>query len=119
MPICNIAHALSLRAQESPERSAIHFPVGMAGERVRYRSMSYAELDARSSAIAAGLTGYGIGRGVRTVLMVRPSPELYLLMFALCVEHVAEAVRTAAQEGGLRTPVVYVVTASDGARRVS
>ena len=83
MPICNIAHALSLRAQESPERSAIHFPVGMAGERVRYRSMSYAELDARSSAIAAGLTGYGIGRGVRTVLMVRPSPELYLLMFAL------------------------------------
>jgi len=35
------------------------------------------------------------------------------------VEHVADAVRTAAQEGGLRTPVVYVVTASDGARRVS
>lgn len=83
MSICNIAHALSQRAQESPERNAIHFPLGVASERVLYGSLSYAELDARSSAIAAGLAEYGIGRGVRTVLMVRPSPELYLLMFAL------------------------------------
>src|SRR5690606_17519352 len=30
-----------------------------------------------------GLAGHGIGRGTRTVVMVRPSPEFFLLMFAL------------------------------------
>ncbi|NEL42055.1 MAG: AMP-binding protein, partial [Xanthomonas perforans] len=43
----------------------------------------YAELDARSDAIAAGLALHGIGRGARAVVMVRPSPEFFLLMFAL------------------------------------
>ena len=45
--------------------------------------LDYATLDARSDAIAAGLARHGIGRGVRTVVMVRPSPEFFLLMFAL------------------------------------
>jgi acyl-CoA synthetase (AMP-forming)/AMP-acid ligase II len=46
-------------------------------------ALSYAQLDVRSDAIAAGLARHGIGRGIRTVVMVRPSPELFLLMFAL------------------------------------
>lgn len=46
-------------------------------------TLSYAELDARSDAIAAGLALHGIGRGARAVVMVRPSPEFFLLMFAL------------------------------------
>ena len=46
-------------------------------------ALSYAELDARSDAIAAGLAARGIVRGTRTVLMVRPTPEFFLLMFAL------------------------------------
>ena len=46
-------------------------------------TLTYAQLDARSDAIAAGLAKAGIVRGVRTVLMVRPSPEFFLLMFAL------------------------------------
>lgn len=46
-------------------------------------TLTYAELDARSDAIAAGLAGYGVVRGTRTVVMVRPSPEFFLLMFAL------------------------------------
>jgi len=46
-------------------------------------ALTYAELDARSDAIAAGLGQVGIGRGMRSVLMVRPSPEFFLLMFAL------------------------------------
>jgi Acyl-CoA synthetases (AMP-forming)/AMP-acid ligases II len=45
--------------------------------------LDYRALDTRSDAIAAGLARYGIGRGVRTVVMVRPSPEFFLLMFAL------------------------------------
>lgn len=46
-------------------------------------ALSYAELDRRSDAIAAGLAKQGIVRGTRTVLMVRPTPEFFLLMFAL------------------------------------
>jgi len=46
-------------------------------------ALTYAKLDRRSDAIAAGLARIGIVRGVRAVLMVRPSPEFFLLMFAL------------------------------------
>ncbi len=46
-------------------------------------TLTYAQLDARSDAIAAGLARIGITRGMRTVLMVRPTPEFFLLMFAL------------------------------------
>ena len=46
-------------------------------------TLTYRELDARSDAIAAGLAKRGVGRGPRTVVMVRPTPEFFLLMFAL------------------------------------
>src|SRR5262249_25488112 len=51
--------------------------------RIRYRSFTFRELDADSDRIAAGLAKVGIGRGVRTVLMVAPSLEFYALTFAL------------------------------------
>ncbi|MBN5160253.1 AMP-binding protein, partial [Stenotrophomonas maltophilia] len=71
---------------ERPDQIAIRCPGrrgagnGMAAYDV---TLDYRQLDARSDAMAAGLAGYGIGRGVRTVVMVRPSPEFFLLMFAL------------------------------------
>src|SRR5439155_21325589 len=40
-------------------------------------------LDAESDRLADGLRQVGIGRGVRTVLMVPPSLEFYALTFAL------------------------------------
>ncbi len=46
-------------------------------------ALTYGDLDRRSDAIASGLARHGIGRGTRTVVMVRPSPEFFLLMFAL------------------------------------
>ncbi|HRQ65708.1 MAG TPA: fatty acid CoA ligase family protein [Xanthomonadaceae bacterium] len=86
MPIpTNIAAVLPRLADEAPERIAMrcpgaHGPDGMA----RYDVvLSYGDLDRRSDAIAAGLARYGIVRGTRTVVMVRPSPEFFLLMFAL------------------------------------
>ena len=45
--------------------------------------LTYGQLDARSDAIAAGLARHGIGRGTRAVVMVRPTPEFFLVMFAL------------------------------------
>lgn len=81
MSVCmNIAASLPLLARERGNQAAMHCP-GRNGE---YGiSLSYAELDARSDAIAAGLAAHGIGRGTRTVVMVRPGPEFFLLMFAL------------------------------------
>ena len=82
---CNIAAALPRLAGEAPERVAMRCP-GRRGSDgfARYDVvLSYGELDRRSDAIAAGLAGQGIVRGSRVVVMVRPSPEFFLLMFAL------------------------------------
>ncbi|MDN5780980.1 MAG: AMP-binding protein [Luteimonas sp.] len=77
---CNIAAALPALAAERPDQVAIRCP----GRRGRYDvALSYAQLDARSDAIAAGLAKRGITRGTRAVVMVRPTPEFFLLMFAL------------------------------------
>ena len=77
---CNIAASLPRAAREHPERIAIRCP----GRNGRYDvALTYAQLDARSNAIAAGLAQHGIVRGTRTVVMVRPTPEFFLLMFAL------------------------------------
>jgi olefin beta-lactone synthetase len=82
---CNIAAALPRLAAEAPDRIALRCPGGRgAGGFARYDVvLTYAQLDARSDAIAAGLARAGVGRGTRTVVMVRPSPEFFLLMFAL------------------------------------
>ena len=77
---CNIAAALPRLADEHPAQVAMRCP----GPRGRYDiALTYAQLDARSDAIAAGLARRGIVRGTRTVVMVRPTPEFFLLMFAL------------------------------------
>jgi acyl-CoA synthetase (AMP-forming)/AMP-acid ligase II len=77
---CNIAASLPRLARERPDQVAMR----CSGRDGRYAiALSYAELDARSDAIAAGLAARGIVRGTRTVLMVRPTPEFFLLMFAL------------------------------------
>ncbi|WP_024868923.1 olefin beta-lactone synthetase [Pseudoxanthomonas suwonensis] len=83
---CNIAAALPRLAAERPNQPAIRCPGRRSagnGPAAYDVVLDYAALDARSDAIAAGLAKQGIGRGVRTVVMVRPSPEFFLLMFAL------------------------------------
>jgi len=83
---CNIAAALPRLAAERPDQPAIRCPGrrSAGGGLAEYDVvLDYRALDARSDAIAAGLARHGIGRGVRTVVMVRPSPEFFLLMFAL------------------------------------
>src|SRR5690606_4118619 len=78
--ICNIAAALPRLAAADPDRIAMRYP----GRDGRYaNALTYGELDHRSNAIAAGLATRGIVRGSRTVVMVRPTPEFFLLMFAL------------------------------------
>jgi acyl-CoA synthetase (AMP-forming)/AMP-acid ligase II len=81
---CNIARHLGEEASRQPDRPAIHCPERFGGSGMpSYRSMNFAELAKETDVIAAGLVASGVGRGVRTALMVRPSIELYVLMFAL------------------------------------
>ena len=82
---CNIAAALPRLAAERPGQIALRCPGGRGpGGMARYdQALTYAQLDARSDAVAAGLARHGVARGTRTVVMVRPSPEFFLLMFAL------------------------------------
>ena len=77
---CNIAASLPALARERGAQVAMRCP----GRDGRYDiAITYADLDRRSDAIAAGLARRGIVRGTRTVVMVRPTPEFFLLMFAL------------------------------------
>jgi acyl-CoA synthetase (AMP-forming)/AMP-acid ligase II len=82
---CNIAAILPRMAAERGEQIAMRCPGRRRLEGfARYElTLSYRQLEDRSNAIAAGLKTVGIDRGVRTVVMVRPSPEFFLLMFAL------------------------------------
>ncbi|ABQ26198.1 fatty acid CoA ligase family protein [Geotalea uraniireducens] len=72
----NIAAHLPEMARRRPDAPAIIFPK-------KNRRLSFRELDAMSDRIAHGLVHHGIGRGVRTVLMVTPGPEFFALTFAL------------------------------------
>jgi acyl-CoA synthetase (AMP-forming)/AMP-acid ligase II len=83
--ICNIAASLPRLAAAFPDRVAMRCPGTRRNDGfARYdTTLTYGELDARSDAIAAGLAQRGIVRGTRTVVMVRPTPEFFLLMFAL------------------------------------
>jgi olefin beta-lactone synthetase len=83
----NVAQALSARAAESPERVAMHFPGEVHGHgpslTIDYTALTFGALESRSNAIALGLRRYGILPGARVVVMLRPSPEFFLVMFAL------------------------------------
>ncbi|WP_243350368.1 olefin beta-lactone synthetase [Stenotrophomonas acidaminiphila] len=82
---CNIAARLPQLARERPDQIAIRCPgrPGPGGMAAYDVALDYRSLDTRSDAIAAGLAAHGIDRGVRTVVMVRPGPAFFLLMFAL------------------------------------
>jgi acyl-CoA synthetase (AMP-forming)/AMP-acid ligase II len=75
----NIAAALPEMAARQPDTMAIAWPDGRGG----FSQRSFRELDEDSSRLAAALTAYGIGRGMRTVVMVPPSLDLFALTFGL------------------------------------
>ncbi len=84
MSHANIAHHLTRVAGERPYQPAIFAPAGrdMRG-RPKYVHWTYKQLDEESDRLARGLRDIGVGPGVRTVLMVPPSLDLFALVFAL------------------------------------
>ncbi len=74
--IVNISRPLTELARSQPGTPAIIFPQ-------EHRTLTYRQLDEESDRLARGLARLGIGRGVRTALLVPPGPELFALTFAL------------------------------------
>lgn len=84
MTTANIASQMTAMAARSPYKRAVVFPAGRdAAGRVTYSHLTFSQLDALSGEYARGLSEYGIGRGVKTLLMVRPSLDFFALVFAL------------------------------------
>jgi acyl-CoA synthetase (AMP-forming)/AMP-acid ligase II len=80
---CNIAAALVEQAKRQGDNIAIHYPVGKHAGQVQYESVSYSVLNDLSDDYARGLIEYGIGRGIRSVLMLTPGLEFFAMFFAL------------------------------------
>lgn len=84
MPNANIASSLPDMARTFPDRVAVVVGMGRdQANKVVYQRLSFAELDRASDAYARGLSAYGLARGQRVLLMVRPGLELIGLTFAL------------------------------------
>jgi acyl-CoA synthetase (AMP-forming)/AMP-acid ligase II len=80
---CNIASALVNQAEQQGNNIAINYPLGKRGGRVRYGSVTYSALNELSDDYAHGLIEYGIGRGIRTALMLTPGLDFFAMFFAL------------------------------------
>ena len=82
--VVNVATHLHQMARRQPYKRAVVCPSGRDREgRVAYTHLTFRQLDAESDRIAEGLDEIGIHRGVRTILMVRPSLDFFALVFAL------------------------------------
>jgi olefin beta-lactone synthetase len=81
----NIADILPYRAEQFGDAIAIRCPGRKSANGfARYDDcIGYTELNRRVQALAHGFQTYGIGRGVRAVVMLKPSIEFFLVMFAL------------------------------------
>ncbi|WP_435007874.1 fatty acid CoA ligase family protein [Tundrisphaera lichenicola] len=80
----NIAAGLPEMARSRPHALAVLAPAGRdRSGRAKHVHRTFLQLDRDSDAIASGLRSIGVGRGVRTVLMVKPSLEFFALTFGL------------------------------------
>ena len=80
----NVARYLKTMARVQPYRRAVVYPATRdANGRVAYSHLTFRQLDRESDCFAHGLEKAGIGRGIRTILMVRPSLEFFALTFAM------------------------------------
>jgi acyl-CoA synthetase (AMP-forming)/AMP-acid ligase II len=80
----NVAAHLPDRAAKAPYQLAVAAPAGRdRWGRVKYLQYTYRRLNEVCDHFAFRLQGWGVGRGVRTVLMVPPGLEFFALTFAL------------------------------------
>lgn len=114
----NIARRLRAHAEREPDRTALHFPVGRG-----YGRKTYGEVDAESDAYARGLARAGIAKGTKTIVMVKPGPEFFTIIFALFklgavpvivdpgmgIERMLHCYRTVGADAFVGIPLAHVV----------
>lgn len=80
----NIALGLKKAQETFPYKRAVVFPAKRdKNGRVLYSQMTFTQLEQASDRLAYGLERIGIIRGTRTVLMVRPGLEFFVIVFAM------------------------------------
>ena len=80
----NIASYLTRTAKTQPHKRAVVYPAGRDKKgRIAYSHLTFKQLDQESDCLAHGLTAAGVAHGSRTVLMVKPSLDFFVLIFAL------------------------------------
>lgn len=80
----NIAYVLKQTRENFPHKRAVVYPNGRdKNGRVLYSQITFTQLDRESDQLAFGLDRIGISRGVRTILMVPPSMDFFILIFAM------------------------------------
>ncbi len=80
----NVAIYLREMAQRQPDRPAVIWRTGRDRRgRSIYRHWTFEQLEQESDRYAWGLLEAGVEPGLRTILMVRPCPQLFALVFAL------------------------------------
>jgi acyl-CoA synthetase (AMP-forming)/AMP-acid ligase II len=82
MITANIASYLPVIAGQQPDSYAVVVQNKSASDRYK-TSYTYQQLNHASDIVASGLKAYGIGKGTRTVLMVKPGLDFFALVFAL------------------------------------
>ncbi|BBO80036.1 peptide synthase [Desulfosarcina ovata subsp. sediminis] len=82
--VVNVATYLRKMARSQPYQRAVVYPYAKDRQgRIAYTHLTFRQLDIESDCMAQGLDGIGISRGVRTILMVKPSLDFFALVFAL------------------------------------
>ncbi len=80
----NLSEVLECHAKDIPGKTAVVHQYGWnKNGKALYRSITFKELEEETNRYARGLSEAGIGKGTRTILMVRPSIEFFALTFAL------------------------------------
>ncbi|MGB0418656.1 MAG: fatty acid CoA ligase family protein, partial [Opitutales bacterium] len=80
----NVAHFLTIQADQAPEASAVKLDWARSGWRpARSIHKSFLELDLAASAVADRLEARGVGRGMRVLMLVKPGFDLICVVFAL------------------------------------
>jgi acyl-CoA synthetase (AMP-forming)/AMP-acid ligase II len=82
--VFNIASLLTQMARFQPYKRAVVCPSGRDDDgRVTYTHLTFRQLDMESDCLAHGLESVGVGKGVRTLIMVKPGLDFFALTFAL------------------------------------
>lgn len=80
----NIALGLKKNVSRQPYKRAVVCPAGVdACGRIKYTQITFLQLDQESDKLAHGLEKIGITRGTRTVLMVTPGIDFFIIIFAM------------------------------------